>query len=197
MGCQSVLLYCSLRTETAISVHQRVCSIASLCCYQDRCQQKISIKKQRAMKKQFLILLISLLVLSCKKDLIGDTKTELIQMPWTDSSSRHPKNILYRTLIEKYQKKGLPGISLLINDAHGTWVGATGFADLENKVPFSAGQVSQVASITKIITGALVFKLMEDSINSGLSYNDLNNPITTWLPGSVTGKIANGNLVTL
>lgn len=149
------------------------------------------------MKKISAFYLLMIFILSCKKDLIRNSRQTEISIPWNDTSVLHPKNSQYMDLIEKYHKKGLPGISLLVNDKHGTWVGATGYADLENKVPFMAGQVSQVASITKIITGTLVFKLMEDSLNSGLFFRDLNKPITTWLPSTVTNKIANGKRVTL
>ncbi len=91
----------------------------------------------------------------------------------------------------------MPGISLLVNDKNGTWVGATGKADIIKDVPFETGTVSKAASITKLMVGTLVFKLMEDSTNSGLGYNALYKPITTWLPKKITDKVPNGNIITL
>jgi D-alanyl-D-alanine carboxypeptidase len=45
--------------------------------------------------------------------------------------------------------------------------------------------------------GVLMFKLMEDSLNSRLGYRALTQPITHWLPKEITRKLPNGNLVTL
>ncbi|NJO24608.1 MAG: beta-lactamase family protein [Bacteroidia bacterium] len=54
-----------------------------------------------------------------------------------------------------------------------------------------------MASITKLFMGTLVFKLMEDSANSGLGYRSLHQPVTAWIPHNITDKLANGRTVTL
>jgi D-alanyl-D-alanine carboxypeptidase len=143
----------------------------------------------------FFLLLVSLY--SCRKAQVIGTKSLGPPVPWTDSSSQHPRNAAFKALLEKYRVKGLPGISLLVNDKNGTWVGATGKADLENHIDFVPGTVSKVASITKLFMGALIFKLFEDSLNSGLGYRSLYMPISTWIPVRITSKIANGNIITL
>ncbi|HVG41386.1 MAG TPA: serine hydrolase, partial [Chitinophagaceae bacterium] len=147
--------------------------------------------------KNIIIIFSLVLFISCKKAVIGATEKESIAIPWTDTSSKHPLNTNLSALLEKYRLKGLPGISLLVNTGKGTWVGATGKADIEKNIPFEVGQVSQVASITKLFIGTLVFKLIEDSANTGLNYRSLNQPITTWLPHTLTDKLANGNTITL
>jgi D-alanyl-D-alanine carboxypeptidase len=141
----------------------------------------------------FLILFIS----SCKKDIIGSTQQKSFVLPWADTSNKHPLHASLTELLEKYRKQGLPGISLLVNDSRGTWVGAVGKADIEKNVPFTVGQVSQLASITKLFIGTLVFKLIEDSVNTGIGYRSLHQPINTWLPRRITDKLANGNQITL
>ncbi len=149
------------------------------------------------MKKIILFLFVFIAASACKKAQIQPTQTSSIAIPWTDSSSKHPKNNLFKSLIEKYHQKGLPGISLLVNDVNGTWVGSIGKADIEKNVPFEIGQVSKIASITKLFIGTLVFKLMEDSANSRLGYKALDTKIKNWLPASITDKLANGNEITL
>lgn len=134
---------------------------------------------------------------SCRKAQIVQTKSIGPSCPWNDTSSLHPKNAAFKALIEKYRKKGLPGISLLVNDSKGTWIGATGKADLSNNIDFVPGTISKVASITKMFVGTLVFKLMEDSVNTGMGYTALNKKINTWLPRRITDRLANGNMVTL
>jgi len=134
---------------------------------------------------------------ACRKAFVEPTKNETSAVPWNDSSLAHPYNTAFRALIEKYRQKGLPGIALLVRDKNGTWVGATGQADVEHNIPFGVGQVSKVASITKLFMGALVFKLIEDSVNTHLGYASLFQPITTWLPHRITDKLPNGNDITL
>lgn len=148
------------------------------------------------MKKTLLfILLISLF--ACRKAQVVQTRAIGMDIPWKDSSNLNPRNAALQALLDKYNKKGLPGISLLINDKNGTWVGAAGKADIDNNIDFVPGAVSKAASITKLLVGTLVFKLMEDSLNTGIGYQDLNTKITHWLPQRVTSRLANGNQITL
>jgi D-alanyl-D-alanine carboxypeptidase len=150
------------------------------------------------MKEIFVIVVgIGIVIASCRKAQIVQTKSLGEPSPWTDTSNLHPKNAAFTALLEKYKRKGLPGISLLVSDAHGTWIGAVGKADLTNHIDFVPGTVSKIASITKFFIGTLVFKLMEDSTNSGMSYKDLNTKINHWLPARITNRLPNGNQVTL
>ena len=149
------------------------------------------------MKPFIYILVLSSLFISCRKAIIPSTGFGTAQVPWSDSSAQHPRNETYRKLVEKYNKLGLPGIALLINDEYGTWIGSAGKADIKNNIDFAPCQVSKVASITKMMIGTLVFMMMEDSVKTKIGYKDLDKKINTWLPGSVLKKVPNGNLVTL
>jgi D-alanyl-D-alanine carboxypeptidase len=147
--------------------------------------------------KHLLIISVFVSVFACRKAQIGETRSIGPETPWTDSSAKHPKNTSFKTLIEKYRQKGLPGISLLVNDANGTWIGATGKADIGNDIDFVPGTISKAASITKLFMSTLLFRLMEDSVNTGLNYQSINTKISHWLPSKVTSKLPNGSLVTL
>lgn len=148
------------------------------------------------MKNSF-VLLIALMILSCKKEQIGETRVIGQSIPWSDSSSKYPKNATLNALLDKYHKKGFPGISLLVTDDNGTWISARGKADLSNNIDFVPGTVSKAASITKFFMGVLMFRLMEDSANTGLSYRSLNQPISNWIAADIIKKLPNGNLITL
>ena len=149
------------------------------------------------MKYLSILLLLAFSMVSCKKELIEQTENTAPPIPWADSSSLHPKNTQFKELLEKYRLKGLPGISLLVNDQNGTWVGSTGKADIEKNIPFMPSTVSKAASITKFLVGTLVFKIIEDSVNTGVGYSFLNSKISQWLPPRLTDKLANGNIITL
>ncbi|HWC52487.1 MAG TPA: hypothetical protein VG676_02800, partial [Chitinophagaceae bacterium] len=100
--------------------------------------------------KKIFIALFFISFFACRKAQIVQTRSIGEDVPWNDSSSLHPKNAALQALLEKYQKKGLPGISLLVNDANGTWVGAAGKADIANNIDFVPGTISKAASITKL-----------------------------------------------
>jgi D-alanyl-D-alanine carboxypeptidase len=147
--------------------------------------------------KQFLFILFLFSLFACQKAQIVSTKSIGVAPPWNDTSSLHPKNVQFKALLEKYRSKGLPGISLLVNDKHGTWIGATGKADFANNIDFVPGTVSKAASITKFFLSTLLFRLMEDSANSGFGYKAINTKLSQWLPVNVINKLPNGSLVTL
>lgn len=149
------------------------------------------------MKHIFWLLLIGNLFSACRKPQITDTTTGGPGIPWSDSSTRHPRHLAFEALLEKYRNKGLPGLSLLVNDKNGTWVGANGKADLANRIDFVPGTISKAASITKFFMGVLMFRLMEDSLNTHIGYQELGLPITHWLPTKITSKIPNGSTVKL
>ncbi len=149
------------------------------------------------MKKVFYCAILFSQIFACRKMVIERTSGPSPNQSWHDSSTTHPRNEIYKNLLEKYYRKGLPGISLLVNDQYGTWIGSVGKADLEHNINFETGQVSKIASITKLMVGALIFKLFEDSTNSGLGYHSLKLPMNTWIPHRITDKIPNGNEVTL
>lgn len=142
-------------------------------------------------------MLICFLFSNCRKSQILPTETAGTAIPWPDSSSRHPKDLQYRILLAKARLDGFPGISLLVNDSKGTWVGSTGEADIANNIDFIPGTISKVASITKLFIGVLAFKMMEDSVTTGMGYSTLHKKISDWLPTRVTDKLPNGKLVTL
>ncbi|HMP86896.1 MAG TPA: hypothetical protein PKE63_06430, partial [Lacibacter sp.] len=64
----------------------------------------------------FFVLVILSLTTACRKPYIEAGTVLSDTVPWADSSNRHPKNAVYRALLDKYKRLGFPGISLLIND---------------------------------------------------------------------------------
>ena len=75
--------------------------------------------------KQLLLFSLAIFLFACQKAEVETTRSIGVAVPWNDGSSQHPKNIALKALLEKYRSKGLPGISLLVNDKNGTWIGST------------------------------------------------------------------------
>lgn len=147
------------------------------------------------MKKiAYYFFIICLGLSACKKAEIGKTGDCSNTL---NPNPNHPKGAAIQAIVDKYIKKGLPGISLMVTNQDGSYVGVGGYSSLEDQVKFKPCHISKVASITKFMVGTLVFKLMEDSINSHLGYLDLDKPLTTWLSKDILKKIENAESSTL
>jgi len=124
----------------------------------------------------FIIIFLSLS--SCqKRDDLAKSKSCMVEEP-----SYHSKASDFQHLMDKYQAKGIPGITLLIKDTEGIWYGASGYADIAENIPMEACHINKVASLTKIFMGALTLKLAEEGkinlyekVNAYLSEKDLKN----------------------
>jgi D-alanyl-D-alanine carboxypeptidase len=133
------------------------------------------------MKSILLFTTALLFIISCKKPMV--LPTEMIPCAYNETNNQHPKNTLYNEILLRYVKKGLPGISVLAQDASGTWVGSAGYADIEKKVKFTPCHLSKAASITKLMMGTLTLKLQEaGEIN-------INDPISKYIDNSILKKI--------
>ncbi|MDX1910657.1 MAG: serine hydrolase domain-containing protein [Saprospiraceae bacterium] len=134
------------------------------------------------MKQIFFIWLLGLSatgLFSCKKD-IGHT-TDCMPTPAT----AHPKAALYQSVLDLHIAKGLPGLSALIRDKDGVWVGAAGMADISKGIEMKPCMVSKAASITKTFIGALTLKLVEEGAFG------LDDPLSKWIPGDILDQVKN------
>lgn len=147
------------------------------------------------MRRVLVLIMIFLAWTACKKPILEGTQDCAIT--FNDTSNIHPKNAQFNALLDKYIQKGLPGISVYTTDDNGALIGVRGKADVLNDIAYKSCHVQKVASLTKWFMGALVFKLMEDSANSGLAYNDLDKPLSTWIPEKMLKNISNADQITL
>jgi D-alanyl-D-alanine carboxypeptidase len=131
-------------------------------------------------------LLILLSVVSCKEADIGPTESCM----FTDFPN-HPKDQSFQSILDKYVKKGLPGISALVRDEDGTWIGYAGKSDIDRNVPFLPCHPSKAASITKFMVGTLTFMLQEQG------KLNIDDPISKYVDASIISKVANADKVTI
>ncbi|MFL5728456.1 MAG: serine hydrolase domain-containing protein [Cytophagaceae bacterium] len=138
------------------------------------------------MKKQLLIvLMLSTSIFSCRKKEVGPTHA--CTPAFADSSTTHPKKQRFQTILDKYTRLGLPGISVLMKDSSGTWAGASGKADIDKQINMEVCHVSKVASITKIFMGTLTMKLVEEGTFG------LDDKISNWLDAATLKKVKNAD----
>jgi D-alanyl-D-alanine carboxypeptidase len=140
--------------------------------------------------KLYTILLLLCLVFiagSCKPDAITPGS---ICGP-NHVPSNHPRAAAYQAVLDKYVAKGLPGISVSIQDHAGVWTGSAGMADIANNVAMEPCHISKAASITKMCVATLSMMLVEDNILS------LDDKMTKWLPAEVTRGLPGADQITL
>ena len=131
------------------------------------------------------LIIIGLIYSGCRK---SDVQASVLcNADYADSSYKHPNRGLYQAILDKYQKKGLPGIAVLLEDENGVWMGSAGKADIKAGVEFRPCTVSKVASMTKMFFAAAVLQLNEQGkVN-------LNDKISKWLPADIVNKVKNAD----
>jgi len=107
------------------------------------------------------------------------------------SFATHPKSLTYQSILDSYVKKGLPGISALVKDDDGVWVGYSGKADIAKNIPFTPCHPSKAASITKFMVATLTFMLQERGLIN------IDDPISKYIDADVLDKIDYANQVTI
>ncbi|PTM03943.1 MAG: hypothetical protein DA405_08890 [Bacteroidetes bacterium] len=112
-------------------------------------------------------------------------------MNCTVSTDAHPKSQAFQAILDKYKNLGLPGISVLVEDSSGSYIGSAGFADLEGGVEFTPCHPSKAASITKLMVGVLTFKLQEEGLL------DIDDPISDYIDADILDKLDNAEGVTI
>lgn len=111
---------------------------------------------------------------------------------YTDDSKTHPRRQLFQAYLDSAVAEGLPGAVLLIRTPQeGTWVGASGYADIASNIPWKPATMSRVGSVTKTFAATAILKLSEDSL---ISLDELAKP---YLPQKVVSKVANAGTSTI
>jgi len=103
----------------------------------------------------------------------------------------HPRRDAFAQALRRATAGVVPGAVMAIHDADGTWVGATGWADIDHQVRLQPCHAFPVASVTKSMTATVVFQLAEAGAL------DLDAPIDTDLDPDLAGRIRNSDVITV
>ena len=142
------------------------------------------------MKKNSLIIGVCFLVLSCTKSFIKPSAVCVDDPDLTSNSHLHPKANELDNVLTKYYSKEIPGVTILVNDSNGTWVGAMGYADIENQISMQPCHIIKTGSITKMLIGNLIWQLVDEGLI------DVEMPISNYIP-DIANEITNGNQITV
>lgn len=138
----------------------------------------------------YLLLFGVLLGASCvKRDTDIAVQTCSPDFGWVDTSVIHPKHAVFSKLIKDLTQAGIPGISLMVEDQSGVWYGSSGYADLENQIPMMPCHLGKIASVTKLYTAVMIYKLVDQGVIS------LDDPLSKFIDGRYINKIKNSDRV--
>ncbi|NVO19603.1 MAG: serine hydrolase [Bacteroidetes bacterium] len=134
-----------------------------------------------------LFSVILMMIQSCRQDEIK--RPSEINCPIMDNAdfTANPKSDRFQAILNSYVGKGLPGITLLVKDDHGFYIGSAGMADIKKGVKMQPCHISKIASITKFMLGAAVFRLQEKGVLS------LDDTISKYISSDILSKIDNGD----
>jgi D-alanyl-D-alanine carboxypeptidase len=111
---------------------------------------------------------------------------------YTDSSDQNINAAKYQAILDKYVEKGLPGLVMLVHkEGEGLWIGASGYACIEDKTPMTKNHIVYSASIGKTYCAVAVMKLADQGLIN------LDDQINMYLSADVCDKIPNGNSATI
>ena len=107
-------------------------------------------------------------------------------------AASNPYGPAYMSILGKYVRQGLPGATLLVRTREeGTWIGAAGYARIEDRTPMRPASVFFTLSSAKSYTAAAILMLRDQGLI------DLGAKVDLYLPRDICDRIANGHTATV
>lgn len=94
-------------------------------------------------------------------------------------------------LIDRYAERGIPGIAVAVQKGNEVWEGSAGYAQIESAEKLNPCHLMYAQSIAKLYAATLTMRLKEEG-KLNLDY-----PISTYLPQSISSRITNSSAITV
>ncbi len=143
------------------------------------------------MKIMNIVLLIAVLafISSCVKrdDLNLDNDT-----PCMNDYDDHMYATTLQSLIDEYTQSGFIGLTVLVDDPKdGTWIGSSGYAEIEDDTKMHPCHLHYAASIYKTFIATIILQLEEENKLS------LNTKLAEYLPSTIIDRLPNGDQISI
>lgn len=142
------------------------------------------------MKSLTSLLFVGLLLFltSCAQEFVTPENNNNCTMNFQN----HPNATSFQALADQYANDGFVGMTLLIDDpSNGLWIGASGFASIEEDVAMNSCHIHHTASLYKTYIATVIMQLVAEN------KMDLNDKLSDYLSLDITDKIPNGNVVSI
>ncbi|MHC5310250.1 serine hydrolase domain-containing protein [Myroides sp. LJL116] len=121
------------------------------------------------MKKIVVLVLLSVLFIFCKKQ---NLQKNVVELPFS--------NLLTSDINEIYKQSDFNGFAVsIVNESGSLYQHGFGYADTQNRIPYTDKTIQNVASISKVFIGIALLKAQE------LGKLQLDDPINDYLPFKV------------
>ncbi len=98
-------------------------------------------------------------IAACQKD----TYYQVANIDCPLGTEAHPNHETYQSILDRYSKNGVVGLSVVISKPDSdTWVGSSGYANIEDNLPLNSCHLQQTASLAKSFTGIVILQLIEE-----------------------------------
>ena len=113
--------------------------------------------------RRLLTAALFILLFSCKEDEIIEPSFYDCNLSFADSSAFNVNNEKYQALLDDITGNGVPGIMMSVyKPEDGTWIGASGKADLANGMDLKSCNITRAGSTVKTFTSVTILKLAEE-----------------------------------
>ena len=137
-------------------------------------------------------ILILLLFASCREGEEINASFYDCEFNFTDSSLTNPSRAAYQSVLDNMTHRGVVGVTMSVyHPQTGLWLGASGKADLHNRVTMQPCNISRVGSTVKMFTATTVLLLAEEGKFG------LDDKISDYLSGDIIDKIENADKATI
>lgn len=142
------------------------------------------------MRLAHIIILFGFLV-SCSPDPIIEDTADCDSSGIPAVNENHPKASVLRDALTSITQQGVPGVTLLVRDSSGLWIGSAGMADIEKEREMKPCHINRIASITKpMVVSVALLQYQQGKLN-------LDTPIAAYLDSEVADNIANTKTATV
>ncbi|BAY84290.1 beta-lactamase [Calothrix parasitica NIES-267] len=111
---------------------------------------------------------------------------------YVETSSKQLKNSQLQTVLdEAVEDLDIPGVVMYISGPQGTWIGASGYSDLDSEILMKPDDKLALASASKTFVGVVILKLVEQG------QLNLDESINNYLPKDISRKIRYSDEITV
>lgn len=144
---------------------------------------------KRYLSFSLTLFLLGLLLQACQADEIPAPESAITCSGDFSQHSQHPA---YQALLDEFAETSFVGISLLIDHPQeGLWMGAAGYADLENGIAMETCHRHHAASLIKSYIAVVILQLAEEDRLS------LDDRLDLYLDAAMLDRLPNGREFTI
>ncbi|MEO0935726.1 MAG: serine hydrolase domain-containing protein, partial [Cyanobacteria bacterium J06641_2] len=148
--------------------------------------------KNKAIKTIFVVL--STVCVGCVPNItfLAEQEFNKTATKYVETSSKQLKNSQLQTVLdEAVEDLDIPGAVMYISGPQGTWIGASGYNDLDSETLMKPDDKLALASVSKTFVGVVILKLVEQG------QLNLDESINKYLPKDISKNIRYSDKITV